>query len=104
MKLALKQQRIRPFLVPSGIGVDFMLYQNFVRLFVLCVFIYIEFLSILLLYSKEYIIFVRLLFVGIVFALFYMQFDKRKLSGGLYKLRRLLYFTRAVGLPPSTER
>jgi len=29
----------------------------------------------------------------------YMQSDKRKPAAGLFRMRRLLYFTRAVGFP-----
>jgi hypothetical protein len=36
----------------------------------------------------------------IVFALIYMQFDKRRLTAGYFKLHRLLYFIRAVAVCP----
>ena len=47
-------------------------------------------------FSKDNISFVRLLSARIVFASFDVQFDKRKLTAGYFKLHRLLYFTRAV--------
>ena len=60
---------------------------------------------------KKNINFVRLLIhavdflLGFVFALFYVHFGKRKPAAGYFKLHRLLYFTRAVGLPtPAVSR
>ena len=47
-------------------------------------------------FSVKVIIFVWLFPYGKVFALVYMQFDKRKPTAGYFKLHRLLYFTRAV--------
>ena len=47
-------------------------------------------------FSVKAFIFVRLMPDSIVFALFDVQFDKRKLTAGYFKLHRLLYFTRAV--------
>jgi len=46
--------------------------------------------------SEKIDAFVLLFLSGCVFALFSMQFEKRKLTAGLYKLHRLLQFTRAV--------
>jgi len=46
--------------------------------------------------SEKLDCFVRLFLFGFVFALFCLQFDRRKLTAGLYKLHRLLQFTRAV--------
>ena len=50
-------------------------------------------------FSVKTIIFVRLFPYRKVFALVYMQFDKRKPTAALFKLHRLLYFTRAVDSP-----
>ena len=38
-----------------------------------------------------------------VFVLAYVQFDKRKLTAGYFKLHRLLYFIRAVDYPSLTK-
>ena len=54
------------------------------------------FLSFTIFGSEKLDFFVRLFLFGFVFALFCMQFDRRKLTAGLYKLHRLLQFTRAV--------
>ena len=61
------------------------------------------FSEICLYFSVKIIIFVRLCKTLKVFALFYMQFGKRKLTAGYFKLHRLLYFTRAVSLPTPAE-
>jgi len=47
-------------------------------------------------FSEKSIIFDRPVPYRTVFAIFYVQFDKRKLTAGFFKLHRLLYFTRAV--------
>ena len=50
-------------------------------------------------FSVKDIIFVELFPYRKVFALVYVQFDRRKLPAGYFKLHRLLYFTRAVDSP-----
>ena len=52
-------------------------------------------------FSTRFINFVRLFSYRIVFALYDVQFDKRRPTAGYFKLHRLLYFARAVGLPTS---
>ena len=47
-------------------------------------------------FSIKAVIFVRLFLHGKVFAVLYVQSDKRKPTAGLFRLHRLLYFTRAV--------
>ena len=54
-------------------------------------------------FPPKSIIFVRLSPYRTVFALYYVQFEKRKLPVGYFKLHRLLYFTRAVVLPAPAE-
>ena len=50
-------------------------------------------------FSATIIIFVRLFPYRKVFALVDVPFDRRKPTAALFKLHRLLYFTRAVGFP-----
>jgi len=54
-------------------------------------------------FSEKLDCFIRLFLFGFVFALFYLQFDRRKLTAGLYKLHRLLQFTRSVSFPPRLQ-
>ena len=58
-----------------------------------------QMLWILFYFSTKAIIFVRLFPYGKVFTVCYVQPDKRKPTAGLYRLHRLLYFTRAVQFP-----
>ena len=92
MGFALKQRFNRPLPFRSGTGSD-------ARLF-FCEILYVPlFLVSYLFCSDKLDSFVRLFLLGCVFALFCLQFDRRKLTAGLYKLHRLLQFTRAVCLP-----
>jgi len=53
----------------------------------------------LLCFSTKAVIFVRLFPYGEVFAVCQVRSDTRKPTVGLFRLHRLLYFTRAVGSP-----
>ena len=50
-------------------------------------------------FSTKAVIFVRLFLDGKVFAVCQVRSDTRKPTAGLFRLHRLLYFTRAVGTP-----
>ena len=96
MNIALYQQFTHQLLFYSGIGLDAEWNFNawglilFLLLFMLICFHF----------SKDIITFVRLFPYWMVFVLFNMQFDQRKLIAGFFKLHRLLYFIRAVSVCP----
>ena len=81
MEFASVQQIVQHFLIHSGIGNEFGLYHDITR-FVVFFLIFAIFLCILLYFSTKYIIFVWL-----------FLHKKHRVWN------RLLYFTRAVGLP-----
>ena len=94
MNFALYQQMSRPLPLFKGIGSDAVLYHDTSGL--------ILFLQLILwtgFYFYVKTIFVRMLPDWKVFVLLYLQSDKRKQTAGLFRLHRLLYFTRAVCLP-----
>ena len=96
MYIASYQQFSQHPVISSGIGSDTGLYLDILRLIVFLHFFVLFCFAI----YKAFCIFVRLLHCRIVFALYYMQFDKRKLTAGHFKLHRLLYFARAVAVCP----
>ena len=101
MEFVLVQQITHQFLIRSGIGNDMGVYREITGLIIFSL-ILINFSLIPLYLSSGKIIFVRLFHDRKGFALVYVPFDKRKPTAGYFKLHRLLYFIRAVGLPTLT--
>ena len=96
MNFALYQQINHRLPLRSGIGGDAGLYRDTMGLiFLLQLLLWISFY-----YFVKVVIFVRLFSCQKVFALFYLQTDKRKPTAGFFKLHRLLFFIRAVHLTP----
>jgi len=82
-----------------GFGCDAKYYRDTAGLILLFQLILLNYFY----FSKKVIIFVRLFDYRKVFALFYLWSDKRKPTTGLFRLHRLIYFTRGVGCPTPTE-
>ena len=95
MNYSLDKQISHPFPLRLDIGSDTGLFRGKAELILI--------LWICFYFSVKVVGFIRLLPFQKVFALFFMQSDKRKPTAGLFKLHRLLYFTRAVCLPTPTK-
>ena len=99
MNFTLHHQRTNTLPLRSRIGGDTGLYCGTVGLMHFLRFI----LRISFYYSVKVVNSIRLFLCREVFALFFMQSDKRKPSVVLFRLHRLIYFTRAVCLPALVE-
>ena len=98
MNFILYQQVIHPIPLRINIWDNAGLYQEITGL----ILAFQLFLLIFYCFSTKSLIFVRLAPHNIIFALVYVQFDKRKPVARYFKLNRLLYFIRAVHLALST--